>query len=386
MKRTRALPFICTLILSLLCLLAFPLISCSTDYNGPASADPGSKPEVSEPARSADASDPDASSDVPASELPDAPSASVSSDHGGSEASSPALSADYKVSLAEWSDVQWEDYSNVYFTLKIPKGWKVEWQGNAQQLYWRAVKPDGTVGLSNLDHRYAAKDYNYLQTGLVDMYLANGTVQEFFETFYSNSADYFTVKNAVIPDNKATLQSIRPSTPIRDYQSLYAVFKENGMEGEGIYTAVVMESRDVWAGGLNYGLWEINCIFTEWAPLGSLVNWQPALSVIAQSFQYTSYYVQEWRSVLGTSASPDGQTNMGDSVLEAFEERSTADTILQEKRSDMIGEYERVVDNETGDIYRAYNGFLEDIGQDQTRYSPITDSQYADGFVGWIDK
>ncbi len=293
---------------------------------------------------------------------------------------------EYSVSYAEWSDVQWEQYSNVYFTLTIPRGWKVEWQGNAQQLYWRAYKPDETVGISNLDHRYAAKDYNYMLMGATDMYLANGTVREFFETFYSNSADYFTVKNSTVPDNKSQLQAVRPGTPIRDYQSMYAVFRENGMDGEGIYSAVVMESRDVWSGGMNYGMWEINCIFTEWAPLGLLVNWQSALSVIAQSFQYTPYYVQEWRSVLNTNASPEGQNNLGDSVLEAFEERSLSDTILQEKRSDMIGEYERVIDNETGDIYRAYNGFLQDMGDEQTRYSSITDSQYAQGFVGWIDK
>ena len=294
--------------------------------------------------------------------------------------------ANYKVTPAEWTDIQWEQYSNAYFTLKIPKGWKVEWQGNAQQLYWRVVKPDANLGLSNLDHRYAAKDYRYMQLGGSDMYLVNGTVREFFETAFSNSTEYFTVKNSKVPSNKAQLQAIRPTTAIRDYQSLYAVFKENGMEGEGIYSAVVMDSRDVWVGGMNYGMWEINCIYTEWAPLGELVNWQPVLYQIAQSFTYTPYYVQEWRSVLGTNSSPEGQNNIGSSVLEAFEERSTADTILQEKRSDMIGEYERVVDNETGDIYRAYHGFLEDIGSEQTRYSAITDAQYAEGFVGWIDK
>ncbi|MBP5312221.1 MAG: hypothetical protein J6112_05245 [Clostridia bacterium] len=292
----------------------------------------------------------------------------------------------YKVKSADWTSVEWEQYSNVYFTLTIPKGWKVEWQGNAQQLYWRVYKPDAMLGLANLDHRYACKDYNYMLRGGSDMYLVNGTVQEFFETAFSNSTEYFTVKNSKVPDNKAQLQAIRPTTPIRDYQSLYAVFKENGQEAEGIYSAVVMESRDVWAAGMNYGMWEINCIFYEWAPLGELVNWMPVYSTIARSFKYTSYYIQEWRSVLGTSGSPEGQTNIGDSVLEAFEERSTADTILQEKRSDMIGEYERVVDNETGNIYRAYNGFLDDIGNEQTRYSPITENQYADGFVGWIDR
>jgi hypothetical protein len=71
--------------------------------------------------------------------------------------------------------------------------------------------------------------------------------------------------------------------------------------------------------------------------------------------------------------------------MEAFEERDRSDTIIQEKRSDMIGEYERVYDNETGKIYRAYDGFLDDIG-DQSRYTSITDDQYADGYSGWIDK
>ena len=394
----------------LLPLLLFTAILASCSSEGQSGQPTGHAPESAGTAMSDAASSehqttpdsaarPDAAPDstaqpdaVPGMTAQTDPAPSSTEDAGGSTAapsvpaSDPASAFDFKVSLAEWSDVQWESYSNAYFTLTIPKGWKVEWQGNAQQLYWRVVKPGENLGLSNLDHRYAAKDYRYMQMGGTDLYLVNGTVREFFETVFSNTTEYFTVKNAVVPENKAQLQAIRPSTPIRDYQSLYAVFKENGMEGEGVYSAVVMESRDVWANGMNYGLWEINCIYTEWAPLGQLVNWQPVFSQIAKSFQYTSYYLQEWRNVLGRSSSPEGQNNTGDSVLEAFEERSRADTILQEKRSDMIGEYERVVDNETGDIYRAYDGFLDDLGSDQSRYSEITDDQYADGYVGWIER
>ena len=47
--------------------------------------------------------------------------------------------------------------------------------------------------------------------------------------------------------------------------------------------------------------------------------------------------------------------------------------------------YERVVEKDSGRVYRAYNGFLDDMG-DQTRYTPISDPQYGDGYVGWIDK
>jgi hypothetical protein len=72
--------------------------------------------------------------------------------------------------------------------------------------------------------------------------------------------------------------------------------------------------------------------------------------------------------------------------MEAFEERSRSDTIIQEKRSDEIEDYERVYDNETGEYYRAYEGFLDDVGDEQTRYRAVTDDEYANGYSGWIDR
>ena len=287
---------------------------------------------------------------------------------------------------AEWSAVEWEDYSSQYFTLKIPKGWKVQCRGDASQMQWMVTSPDENVGLSNLDHAYAAKDAGIGQSIGMDISLSLGTVQEYFEAVFANSTDYFTVKNSCVPSNKEQLQAIRPNTPIHDYQTLYAVFKENGLEGEGIYSAVIMDSPDVITGGRNYGVWEINIVFTEWAPQGQLVNWIPVLSNIAQSFAYTDYYLQQWKSIASGNTSSPSTMSDTDPVMEAFEERSKSDIIIQEKRSDMLGEYERVYDNNTGEIYRAYNGFLDDIGSEQKRYTSITDNQYAEGFVGWIDK
>ena len=307
------------------------------------------------------------------------PSAPASS----GQAAAPAVQ--YTVRAADWNNVEWENYSNPYFTLRVPKGWKVAWAGNAQQLEWSVKRPDTHVGVYNLDHNYAAKDPAMAPVLGMRYTLRYGTVREYFETVYADSTQSFVVQNAVVPDNKAQLQAARPYTAIRDYQSLYCTFVEEGLAGEGIYTAVVMESKDVYAQGRNYGLWEINCTFTEWAPQGELVNWLPILSQIAQSFAYTDYYLQEWKSVLNSSStSPEGAVS--DSVLESFADRDRADTILQEKRSDLLGEYERVYDNETGEIYRAYLGFLDDLGAGQDRYTPITDDQYADGYAGYIDR
>jgi len=79
---------------------------------------------------------------------------------------------------------------------------------------------------------------------------------------------------------------------------------------------------------------------------------------------------------LGIGGQPSSPTNDSNSVLEAFEERSSRDTILQEKRSDMIGDYERVYDNDTQSIYRTYSSFMDDIGTDQTHKNQPSDHLY----------
>ena len=118
-----------------------------------------------------------------------------------------------------------------------------------------------------------------------------------------------------------------------------------------------------------------------------LKNWLPVFVQMMKSFNYTQEYIYAWQQANSTTSTPDSGSGSTDDVLQAFEERSEQDTIIQEKRSDMIGEYERVYDNDSGKIYRAYNGFLEDIGgSNQSRFTPITDHQYTEGFSGWIDK
>ena len=113
---------------------------------------------------------------------------------------------------AEWSAVEWEDYSSQYFTLKIPKGWKVQCRGDASQMQWMVTSPDENVGLSNLDHAYATKDAGIGQSIGMDISLSQGTVQEYFEAVFANSTDYFTVKNSCVPSS-----SFRQFVPIRQY-------------------------------------------------------------------------------------------------------------------------------------------------------------------------
>ena len=69
------------------------------------------------------------------------------------EETQPPAIENVNVRPAEWASVQWEPYSNQYFTLQIPSGWQVEFQGDANQLAWRAVSPDGKIGFFNRQDR-----------------------------------------------------------------------------------------------------------------------------------------------------------------------------------------------------------------------------------------
>ena len=140
--------------------------------------------------------------------------------------------AEVNIRPAEWASVQWQPYQNQYFTLQIPAGWQVEFNGDANQMQWQAYSPDKTVGFANIDHAYAAKDASMKDALGFGLSMQDGTVREFFEAMFSSTTEYFTVQNSCVPDNKAQLQSIRPNTPIHDYQSLYATFKDENVDGE----------------------------------------------------------------------------------------------------------------------------------------------------------
>ena len=119
-------------------------------------------------------------------------------------------------------------------------------------------------------------------------------------------------------------------------------------------------------------------VVTVKGPKGELTNWLPVYEKIFKSFTYSD-------SVISSDGALADIGNTS-SLTAAMNARTLTDIIQQEKHSDIVGGYERVYDMETKAIYRAYNGFSDDLDKGQTRYIPITDSQYAYGYSGWITK
>ena len=96
-----------------------------------------------------------------------------------------------------------------------------------------------------------------------------------------------------------------------------------------------------------------------------------------------------------TNVGPDSyeKDSVTDTWWDMYQSREKSEDIMREKQSDATLGYERVYDSDTGNVYRAYNGFMDDYsksgvyvdGDNGTRYSYATDDQYTQGYVGWID-
>ena len=75
---------------------------------------------------------------------------------------------------------------------------------------------------------------------------------------------------------------------------------------------------------------------------------------------------------------------ISDGIMDSWEKRSNSYDIMSQKQSDATLGYERVYDTETGDIYKAYNGFTDDY--DGERYKSITEDMYTKKTSGYIEK
>jgi hypothetical protein len=75
---------------------------------------------------------------------------------------------------------------------------------------------------------------------------------------------------------------------------------------------------------------------------------------------------------------------ISDMIMSSWEARNNSYDIISQKQSDATLGYERVYDTETGDVYKAYNGFTDSYSGN--RLQPITDDMYTKTISGYIEK
>ena len=121
------------------------------------------------------------------------------------------------------------------------------------------------------------------------------------------------------------------------------------------------------------------------ASKGSFQDWEEALSRSLGSIEYSQEFVRYAMSQSDQTVDASQQLSqtasaMQDSIMSSWENRNISQDIISQKQSDATLGYERVMDVETGEIYRTENGFTD--WYDGERYKSITDEQYAEGVKG----
>ena len=125
------------------------------------------------------------------------------------------------------------------------------------------------------------------------------------------------------------------------------------------------------------------------APKDELINWESVLNKMSSSLQFTDTFVNQFYSqedaVMKNFQNVRNICNqMTDSIMSSWESRNASYDIMSQKQSDATLGYERVYNTETGDVYKAYNGFTDDY--DGKKYQSITDDMYTKSIKGYIEK
>ena len=158
---------------------------------------------------------------------------------------------------------------------------------------------------------------------------------------------------------------------------LRADFTQNGTTGEGMFTADVVP----FAVGTGMGYYSVYNLTVLSAEKGTFQDWQPTLNKVLSSLNYTpefqSFAMSQSNQAASTSQSlSQSASEMSDSIMSSWENRNRSQDIMSQKQSDATLGYERIVDTETGNIYKIDNGFTD--WYDGSRYKSITDDQYTD--------
>ena len=288
-------------------------------------------------------------------------------------------------------------YSCTEFSMDIPEGWTVRssamYTGMFHAIHvFDPEKPANQIFfMLKMEPMFPDENSRAMMALSSDLFgkypiLTNVSTQGVFEIFpqfadaMNATADYADIQTPYIADFSVTesfestqgMSSVAISPAI-----LRADFTQDGTAGEGMFTADVVP----FAMGTGMGYYSVYNLTVLSAEKGTFQDWQPTLSKSLSSLDYTrefqSFAMSQSNQAADTSQSlSQSASEMSDSIMSSWENRNKSQDIMSQKQSDATLGYERIVDTETGEIYKIDNGFTD--WYSGSRYKAISDDQYTD--------
>ncbi len=318
-----------------------------------------------------------------------------------------------KIEKSETKKIEYEDYDNSLISLKIPKGWKVEVAPFDYIHYsFKLYNPKDTnymllfgMKLEGFNKSEASRNWQrtyYPSVAFAKTPVINPQTTEAFYKVWNETADYvntYDTKYEYLPKLNEFNIIENLGANVLGGDILRANYKDsNNKLVQGLFTATVKdigpyyvnsnmmnlfsEKIDVWP------LIVYNTILMT-APDEEFNNWQSILDKSLSSLQFSDTFVREFNkeesNILSTiQANQKVYDQISDMIMDSWEKRNNSYDIISQKQSDATLGYERVYDTETGEIYKAYNGFTDDYKGD--RYQSISDDMYTSPIDGYIEK
>ncbi|MGM9875992.1 MAG: hypothetical protein ACI310_02055 [Bacilli bacterium] len=319
-----------------------------------------------------------------------------------------------KIVESEVSKLKLEEYSSDVFSMKKPKGWVVDASGTGMYYVIRVYDPNNTnnqiflqLKMQPLLKSEAAKEfhksyygnsYNIFTEAVV---LSNPTTEGFYQKFdeiatYQKNMVGSELANANFPtfSNFTKIEEAESNSSMKslalDSKVIRGTFTgDNGKEGEGLFLASIVNFGNLYYFNIDYSYYMVYDIMAITADKDNFINYMDILSESINSIEFTDSYVKktidDGNAQTQQALSINAQMQQAyDSYNSAWENRQKFYDIMSQKQSDATLGYERVYDTDTGEIYKAYNGFTDDY--DGTKYQPITDEMYTESISGTIEK
>ena len=314
----------------------------------------------------------------------------------------------------ETKKIEYEPFDNGLVKLQIPKGWQVTVAPGVDYIHYNFKVYDPND--DNYIFFFALKFEGYLKSKKArDWYNKNypdtmfaklpaidpQTTERFFEVWntavdYSNKEEvktkYFNHLN-----NFEVIENLGKTAVGGDIlRAKYT--NDDGKLQQGLFTASVTDVGNYMVNENVFNLfskkidvWPLNIynIMYMSTPDEEFINWQPVLEKCLSSIEFTDAFMKGFNNEETTiaktiQANAKIYNEMSDMIMDSWEKRNNSYDIISQKQSDATLGYERVYDTETGDIYKAYNGFTDDYSGE--RYKPITDDMYTKATSGYIEK
>ena len=312
-----------------------------------------------------------------------------------------------KIKESETKNIKFTDFDNGLVKMKVPEGWKVDVVGDYIHYTIKAYDPNSPS--RQLFFNLKTEGYNKSEDAKNwqkkyypnDMFAKNPVIAEkTTEGFYKIFSELGPVNNTAaftfpVIDNFTVIDNLGKATLGGDV--LRATFKDkDGKEAEGLFSAYVYDAGPYYVTENFLSGKKIDIYFLSVydalilsAPKDEFIEWEDTLNTMASSLEFTDTFLN------GFNAQQDAVmknfqnirsicNQISDGIMDSWEKRSKSYDIMSQKQSDATLGYERVYNTDTGEIYKAYNGFTDDY--DGKKYKAITDDMYTEKTSGYIEK